>query len=259
MLSHLTHACTSFRDERGRRFGLSRIILAADTRQSLTGRWNTSAHFRDNGCKIMPLGSSAIAVSGNRDYQRTELMDPIPDWDALLDAKAAFAAHENNLHELAQDWARRSAQHYALFYKVEPARIRKLANINEQHVLVDAFIVGWQGHKPVIYWEKVFLDENPSPPIQESEQLLPYRKLPYTTNVTTQELIEGNSERTQQAATAWERKAASYSAKVRVWRWDEFVIVTTAKYDESVGQAIDVLEIPASGKTKWLQNSTCSE
>ena len=97
------------------------------------------------------------------------------------------------------------------------------------------------------------------PPIQKSEQLLPFRELPYTTNLVTQELIEGNSERTREAAAEWQRKAASYPRKERGWRWDEFVIVTTAIYDESVGQAIDVLEIPAGGKARWLQNSTCSE
>jgi hypothetical protein len=192
--------------------GPRRIILAADTRQSVTGRWSGTQHFRDNGCKIMPLGSSAIGVSRNRDYQRTELMDPIPDWDALLDAKAAFAAHENNLQELAQDWAQRSVQHYALFYKVNPARVRKLANINEQYVLVDAFLVGWQAQAPLIYWEKVFLDERATPPIQTSEQLLPYRKLPYTTHQITQELIEGDSERNREAATEWQEKRANYSS-----------------------------------------------
>lgn len=112
---------------------------------------------------------------------------------------------------------------------------------------------------PLIYWEKVFLDERATPPIQTSEQLLPYRKLPYTPHQITQELIEGDSERNREAAEEWQKKRANYSANERAWRWDEFVIVSTSKYDENVGQTIDVLEIPVGGKAKWLQNSTCPE
>jgi hypothetical protein len=84
--------------------------------------------------------------------------------EAALDARAAFVAHQNNLQKLAQDWARRSAQHYALFYKVAPARVRQFASINEQHILVGAFVVGWEERKPVLYWEKGFLDEGAFPP-----------------------------------------------------------------------------------------------
>ena len=152
--------------------GVRRIILAADTREDRldVGQANGVHHFHEDSCKIATLGSAAIAVSGNKSYKRTVLTDPIPDWDALEVAKAASASKGYHLHEMAEEWARGSAGHYQLFYAVAPQRVKQLANVNSAHVLVDAFVVGWQGPIPLLYWEKVYLDEGRST-IQMSEQL----------------------------------------------------------------------------------------
>jgi hypothetical protein len=241
--------------------GRQRIILEADTRADRLGPGFSGnvPHFRDDSCKIIPLGPTAVAVSGYRDYKRNVKTDPVSDWDALLDAKAAYAEQGYNLHEMAKDWARRSAGHFDSFYAAAPQRVRQLASGNPDHVLVDAFVVGWQGRIPLLYWEKVYLDERVSSPIQMSEQLLPYRELPYTMNSVTQELIEGNSQRMRDAAAKWKEWSLTIPTNEHDWRWVEFLIKSTGSYEESVGQKVNVIQIPAGGQAEWLQNLTCRE
>ena len=73
--------------------------------------------FHDDGCKILPLGTSAVGISGNLDYKRTDLSDQLTDWDALSDAEAAYARYDKNLHTMADDWARRGVLHYNRHYR----------------------------------------------------------------------------------------------------------------------------------------------
>jgi hypothetical protein len=127
--------------------GLNRIILAADTREHVleSGLSQDSHRYRDVRCKLAPPGRTAVAVAGNVKYIRNDPNDSVPDWDALEDAKAAYAVHELDLHEMAADWAHRSELQYARFYAVAPLRVTQLASVNAEHVLVDAVVVGWQG------------------------------------------------------------------------------------------------------------------
>jgi hypothetical protein len=171
--------------------GADRIILAADSRADFLVPDSTPGthHYHDDSCKIIPIGPFAAGVTGNRDYHRNQFTDPMPDWDALRDARSSYELHGSNLAEVAADWAQRAIQHYKLFYSFAPLRVKNLASVNSQNVVVDAFIVGWQADAPVIYWEKVIVDENGLKPITGSEQILPYRALPYSTNGITQQLI----------------------------------------------------------------------
>ena len=241
--------------------GVRRIILAADTREDVLepGFSGSAHHFDDFRCKLVPLGPTAVAVVGNVTYKKNIPTDPISDWDALSDAKAAYAAHRHDLHQMATDWAHRSVLHYALFYAVAPERVRQLASVNEEHVLVDAFVTGWQGHTPMLYWEKVYLDGSMPSTIQMSEQLLPYRELPYTTNGMTQTLFEGDSKRTAATAAEWREQFPNIPAKQRNWRWIEFLVRLTGRYDESVGPDVNVIQIPVGGQAEWIQNLTCRD
>ncbi len=190
--------------------GLKRIILAADTREAVleSGLSKDNYRYRDVRCKLAPLGRTAVAVAGNVKYIRNDPNDSVPDWDALRDAKAAYAVHGLDLHEMAADWARRSELQYIRFYAVAPLRVRQLASVNaETYSLTPLWSLVWQGRVPILYWEKVFLDESLPTPIQSSIQLLPYRQLPYAMNGATQELVEGNSQRTIDAAAQWKKEA----------------------------------------------------
>jgi hypothetical protein len=80
-----------------------RIILAADTRQDRLDTLSGKSHqaFHDDGCKILPLDASASGVSGNMDYKRNDPSDGVPDWDALSDARAAYALPKQDLQAMA--------------------------------------------------------------------------------------------------------------------------------------------------------------
>src|SRR6202035_2180100 len=107
----------------------------------------------------------------------------------LSDARAAYAAHPNNLADISRDWAERAVIHYRLFYQISPQRVAQLASANSDRVIVMAFFVGWIQKIPVLIWEKVYLDNNTPSKIRTAEQVLPTRELPYSSAATTQELI----------------------------------------------------------------------
>lgn len=237
---------------------LRQIILAADTRRDEVKAGQSAAehHYKDDSCKLSPLGSTAVAVAGNRSYIRRVATDTVPNWDALDDAKAAQVAHGYDVHAVAIDWAVRAAREYTLFYQSNPSRVIRMANVNAEHVLVDAFVAGWQGGIPVLYWEKVGLDVSNPNPIRQTEQFLGLRALPYTTNGETQSLIEGR--RAAESAKLWKDKSLQFPLADRDWRWLEFLISSTHAFDDSVSVDADVVEVPSSGQARWLQNRTCN-
>jgi hypothetical protein len=234
-----------------------RIILAVDTRRSELDPLNPKYKFYDDGCKIVAFGPSGAAMSGNLDYERNDPSDPVPNWSARLEAIRAYSEHRSTLRETAEDWAQRSASFFQIFHLVSPQRVEALASSNSEHVLIDAFFVGWEQQAPLLIWEKVYLDQTSPSAVGFREQILPPRELPYTTNATTQELIEGNSPRTRSASKEWEAKSVTLPEQERDWRKLEFAIKATGEYEEAVGQTVNVLELPASGPAAWLQNSTC--
>jgi hypothetical protein len=234
----------------------NKIILAGDTRLGRLDVGSSGNVFHDDGCKILPLGTSAIGISGNLDYKRIDPYDRLPDWDAISDAEAAYAQYNKNLQAMADEWARRAVLHYNAFYKLVPKRVRELANVNSDRVLLDAFFVGWLGpNTPVIIWEKIYLSETLHPAVHSNSQILYYRSLPYTTNSITQQLIEGD--RATFTANKWKPESMKIPEDERGWRWLEFLIKATHDYDESVGPHVNVLEIHFDRQAKWLQNLTC--
>jgi hypothetical protein len=237
------------------------IILAVDARADrVEVNSEPSRHaFHDDACKILPLGDAAAAVAGNMDYKRNVASDPIPDWDAVSDARAAYAAHDNNLHEIARDWAERAASHYRSFYEVAPQRVARLAAANLDRVIVMAFFVGWDKRTPILLWEKVYIDNDTVSGIRTSEQVLPSRALPYTSLATTQELIEGDTARKKNTEAKWETAFQNIPETDRDWRWIEFLVKSTSQYDEAVGQTVNVLQLREGHRAKWLQNLTCPE
>ncbi len=236
-----------------------RIILAADTRDDrLEANSGSGRHaFNDDGCKILPLGPMAAAIAGDRDYIPNNPSDPVRRWDALSDARTASLIHGNSLADVANDWAKRSQLHYQAFFAVAPRRVEELASINSQNVLVMAFFVGWNEHLPLLLWEKVYLDEASPDIVRVSEQSLPERATPYTTNAITQELIEGYSLRTKATATEWNTVRVTIPQLDLDWRQVEFFVKATSKYEESVGPKVNILQIEAGGQAEWIQNLTC--
>ena len=209
-------------------------------------------------CKIIPLGKAAFAVAGNIDYKHNDPADTVIDWDARADARVAFVRHVTDLQGTAEDWARRAARHYSSFLAAQPARVRELAAANPQHVLVLGTFAGWNPRKDAsVIFEWVYLDLDASPTIKIRSFVLPSRTLPYTTNATTQALIEGNSERNTQLLATWDLASVNYPSPQRDWRWLEFLIQSTSDYDHTVGREVNVLDLTPNENASWLQNFSC--
>jgi hypothetical protein len=235
--------------------GINRIILAADTRLDRLDPGDAyGQHYHDDGCKIAPIGSLAIAVGGIGDYTRLQKTDSVADWNSLSDAKISYSENHGDLRLVATGWALRAAQHYKAFFAADPERVKALAAVNNENVLVDAFITGWASDTPTLIWEKVYFEAGQ---IQTSEQVLPSRLLPYTTNGATYELIEGGTPRTTSSQDAWRSYVIGLKPEERDWRFAEFLIRRTGMYDDSVSPTVNVVQIPEQGDASWLQNLTC--
>jgi hypothetical protein len=231
------------------------ITIAAD---DLATRMFTSNSGPYAACKIVPLGQAAFAVAGNIDYKRNAPTDSLVDWDARADARFAFLHHVHNLRATASEWASRAALHYSLFLSAQPARVRELALANRQHVLVLGTFAGWDpNHEAVVIFEWIYLDLSATPAIKTRSFLLPARTLPYTTNATTQELIEGNSLKSTQILTDWQLASENFPSPERGWRWLEFLIQTTSDYDHTVGREVNILDLTPHENASWLQNYSC--
>lgn len=230
------------------------ITIAAD---DLATRMYTPNRGPYAACKIVPLGRSAFAVAGNIDYKRSSLGDSLADWDARADAREAFVHHAGDLHAVAEEWASHAAAHYSSFLAAQPVRARELAATNRQHVLVLGTFAGWDEHREaIVIFEWVYLNEAVGA-IETRNFILPSRSLPYTTNATTQELIEGNSFRSTRVLLNWQLAAENFPSPERGWRWLEFLIQTTSDYDHTVGREVNVLDLTPNENANWLQNHSC--
>ncbi len=232
-----------------------RITIAAD---ALARRMYTTATGPYAACKIVSAGNAAFAVAGNIDYQKTDAGDTIAEWDARADARKAFELHPQALHVAAEDWATRAALHYSSFLAAQPARVRELAAANPQHVLVLGTFAGWDGQSaPTLIFEWVYLNLTAGPAVETKSFVLSSRNLPYTTNATTQELIEGSSPRTIKTALDWRLLVDKFPQRQQRWRWLEFLIQSTSDYDQTVGRDVNVLELTPGRNPNWLQNYSC--
>jgi hypothetical protein len=181
----------------------------------------------------------------------------LADWDARADAREAFVHHAGDLHATAEEWASRAALHYSSFLAAQPERVRELAASNRQHMLVLGTFAGWDEHEDAtLIFEWIYLNPGTSS-IENRNFVLPSRALPYTTNATTQDLIEGNSYRSTRLVANWQLASESYPSPERGWRWLEFLIQNTSDYDQTVGREVNVLDLTPNENASWLQNYSC--
>jgi hypothetical protein len=233
----------------------NRILFAADTHGDKLDPGSQAGN--ENECKIVPLGRAAFAITGNMDYMRHQLDDPVASWDSRVDARDAYTAHDGDLLAAVQDWSGRAKRHYSAFYRANPTRVAQLAKANTQNILLVGIFVGFRNGQAALIMQLVYLDESQVSPILDKQVLLPARNLPYTSNAITQDLIEGHSERTKAGEAAWRKKSESLPASMKESSRLEFFIQETSKYDMAVGTHVNIIEVFPDRNPHWLQNVTC--
>jgi hypothetical protein len=133
----------------------NRILFAADTHGD---KLDPGSQISDeNECKIVPLGHTAFAITGNMDYVRHQLDDPVASWDSRADAREASAAHGDDLLTMAANWSALGKRHYLSFYRANPMRVAQLARANNQNILLVGLFVGFREGKAMLVIQMVYL------------------------------------------------------------------------------------------------------
>jgi hypothetical protein len=84
------------------------------------------------------------------------------------------------------------------------------------------------------------------------------RDLLYTSNVITQELIEGHTNRTSEARKEWAMNSKTFPKEELGWRWLELLIQMTGAFAD-VGQKVDIIQLTRKGHSEWLQRCACTK
>jgi hypothetical protein len=237
-----------------------RILLASDTRQEQFNPGSVAmiqAPGDDGRCKVSALGGIGFAVTGFVEYRSENSSQPLPNWNASLDAVEAFGKAGNDIRAVASDWSQRAVSHFALLYEMRPAWLKELASENPDNLLQVAFFVGWDKGTPVLVLEMVSFDAHGSPSIRSREELRPVSDAPFSTNTITQELVYGSTERAQKAADQWDSIAENITSQDLAWKHIDFLIKKTAAFDPSVSPVVDVLAISDGKPAAYIQKGAC--
>lgn len=181
-------------------------------------------------------------------------------WDASALGREAYANHNGNILDAANEWADRGVTFWTSFFSNAVADGEKLLKENGIEV-VDYDVAGFfhDPDRPGVVIASVLINPKVGPPRQPQKNvvtLLP-RTEPYSSNPVTRELIAGHSERAIATLAPWNTKRTTINEPDRNWRALEYLIQETAKYDHSVNSTVNVLEITANQKPHWIQNLTC--
>lgn len=230
----------------------NRILIAADNRQggSIFGRNVTT----DDACKIRVLGNSTFAIGGDVGHEHRENGRRIVDWDSLADALAAFRSSGGNPGRFADEWGKLVASQVARYAQAHPNTI--YSELHEMHggIIAGGMFAYWTFGTPTVRFESIWLRQGE---IVSGNAPLTRLDTDQSTNAVTEELIQRKSPRAKEAAREWNLLSRKYPADQASWRQIQFLIDKTSKFDKSVSQTSDVIEMRSNGKVLWLSRSAC--
>jgi len=127
------------------------------------------------------------------------------------------------------------------------------------HALTVRVFVGWNAKGKAEFVLEAIRYKGPN--LEQIEQIIEFgrsRDLPYTSNVITQELIEGHTNRTSEARKEWAMKSKTFPKEELGWRWLEFLVRKTGAFAD-VGQKVDIMQLTREGQSEWLQRCACTK
>jgi hypothetical protein len=237
-------------------FKVDRIIVVADSRAGVHDP--KGVRFRDDQCKLVVMGSRFVfATKGTEGYKHNQPSDPVPEWDARAEVRAAFASvPDHALRKVADAWGTKIADDFRTWYRADSSRVRGFVS-SANYILVGIFAgQTTEGRLTVLYVPIWFVDTLPQPIMYDVREYSP-RETPYAFESITQELLEGQTSRAKSVDADWRRISKPFPAKQRNVRWLEYLIKQTGKYDREVGGPAYSIEIRPNSPATWLSNSTC--
>jgi hypothetical protein len=231
--------------------GEDKIVVAADT----LGIDAEGTRHEDQR-KIVPLGKYVFAGASIATFGATL---PNSSWDSKVEAEAAYRSHEIDIEAAARDWLERAERYFGNLSEADRLRARSMVASSPDHALTIGVFVGWDAKgKAEFILEAIRYKE---PNLEQIEHIIEFgrsRDLPYTSNVITQELIEGHANRTSEARKEWAMKSKTFPKEELGWRWLEFLIQKTGAFAD-VGQKVDIMQLTREGHSEWLQRCACTK
>lgn len=229
----------------------AKVVIAADT----LGIDSEGARHEDQ-CKIVPLGKYVFAAASIASFWTTL---PKSSWDSKLEAEAAYKSHETDIEAAASDWLERAERYFSNLRGADRMRAQSMVASSPDHALTVGVFAGWNAEgKAEFILEAIRYKEPTLEQIEHTIEVEKSRDLPYTSNVVTQELIEGHTERTSEASKEWAMKSKTFPKEELSWRWLEFLIQKTGAFAD-VGQKVDIMQLTPEGHSEWLQRSACTK
>jgi hypothetical protein len=229
----------------------NRILLAADSRVS--GEI-ADDKLRDKACKIVVMNDDAFANNG---FSRIrDLGDNSIVWDGPALGREAYLNHNGNVLDAANEWAERSFAFFTSFLS-NAAAVDRTPPGN----LADYDVAGFSHNpdRPQLVIASIGFDPTGEPGRRTQRLVVspPPRTEPYSSNPVTRELIAGQTERAKATLATWQLKVTKIKRSDQDRRFLEYLIQQTAKYDDTVNDTVNVLQITANQKPLWLQHPTC--
>src|SRR5262245_60903657 len=241
-----------------------RIIVATDSRAVSVFGGTGTASISDAECKVFPLGNqAAFVVAGHARYISSEPNDA-PTWYAQREAQRLFedAVKESGgwndamLDGLALSWRNSTALHLT---RIRQSNLRQFRDAMGDDIRANAVFATAVGKGVrAVYVEATLtkggdvLVVGPAP-IQCGVKpcILGYSQI-------ADEYLSLSSQRAKDDVDRWERESTGLSEMERARRRAVNLVEATIAHDPTrhVGGPVDVLELHAGEKVRWIRRKT---
>jgi hypothetical protein len=237
-----------------------RIIVATDSRAvSIFGGTGT-ASISDAECKVFALGTNAaFVIAGHAWYARSEPNDA-PTWNAGQEAQRLFehAAKENGgwndamLDGLALSWRTSTAMHMTRLRQANLKQFRDaMGDIRSNAV----FATAAGGSVRAVYVEATLTQGGEVVVVGPAPIKCSGKPCILGHHEIADEYLNLTSQRAKAEVDRWERESAGLSEIERARRRAVNLVEAAIAHDprQQVGGPVDVLELHAGQKVKWIR------
>ena len=203
------------------------------------------------------MNDGAFALNGISSNRHED--DNSIAWDGFALGREMYAKHHGNISDAANEWTDRAVTFWTPFFSYQVEDGEALLEIMVS-TLVDFDVAGFfrnpDNPESSSDYSNRSHGRTTEVPHKVINTFLPQTE-PYSSNPITMELIAGQTERAKTTLAKWLPQLKTTKEADRNWRTLQYLIQQTARYDTTVNRTVNVLEITANQRPRWLQNLTC--